>query len=141
MQLEYSGHNSESWGGYAKIEHYARQPLPPDTTGGGNGPNLVGTWKISPIAGALAVGPNPDDGSWWSPSADEITTRACLFDDEYVFGAAGSFQNVLGTETWIETWPEGVATEGCGSPVAPHDGSATATYAHDASANTITITG
>ncbi|MDG1224442.1 MAG: hypothetical protein P8O00_07660, partial [Candidatus Marinimicrobia bacterium] len=56
MQLEYSGHNSESWGGYAKIEHYARQPLPPDTTGGGNGPNLVGTWKISPIAGALAVG-------------------------------------------------------------------------------------
>ena len=38
MQLEYSGHNSESWGGYAKIEHMARQPLPPDTSGGGDGP-------------------------------------------------------------------------------------------------------
>ena len=24
MQLEYSAHNSESWGGYAKIEHMAR---------------------------------------------------------------------------------------------------------------------
>ena len=141
MQLEYSGHNSESWGGYAKIEHMARHPLPPDTTGGGNGPNLVGTWRLSPIAGALAVGANPDDGSWWSNSADDVTTRACLFDDEYVFGADGSFQNVLGTETWNETWQEGVDVEGCGTPVAPHDGSATATYAHDASANTITLTG
>ena len=141
MQLEYSGHNSESWGGYAKIEHMARQTSPPDTTGGGDGLSLVGTWKLAPIAGALAVGGSPDDGSWWSNSADDVTTRACLFDDEYVFGADGSFQNVLGADTWNETWQEGVDTEGCGAPVAPHDGSATATYAHDASANTITLSG
>ena len=33
MKLDYSGHNIESWGGYAKLYHYAREPLPPDTTG------------------------------------------------------------------------------------------------------------
>ena len=33
IKLEYSGHNIESWGGYAKLYHYAREPLPPDTTG------------------------------------------------------------------------------------------------------------
>jgi len=33
MKLEYSGHNIESWGGYAKIYHYARETLAPDTTG------------------------------------------------------------------------------------------------------------
>ena len=141
MQLEYSGHNSESWGGYAKIEHYVREPLPPDTTGGGDGPGIVGTWKLSPVAGALAVGPNPDDGSWWSNSADDVTTRGCLFDDEYIFNADGSFQNVLGADTWNETWQDSVDAEGCGAPVAPHDGSNAATYAHDATANTLTLSG
>ena len=141
MQLEYSGHNSESWGGYAKIEHYVRQPLPPDTTGGGDGPGLVGTWKLAPIAGAFKVGPNPDDGSWWGNSEADITGRGCLFDDEYIFNADGSFQNVLGADTWNETWQEGVDADGCGAPVAPHDGSASATYAHDATANTLTLTG
>ena len=27
---------------------------------------LVGTWKLSPNAGALGVGPNQGDISWWS---------------------------------------------------------------------------
>ena len=141
MQLDYSAHNSESWGGYAKIEHMVRQPLPPDTSGGGDGPGLAGTWKLSPVAGALAVGPNPDDGSWWSNSADDVTTRGCLFDDEYVFNADGSFQNVLGDDTWNETWQDGVDAEGCGAPVAPHDGSNAATYVHDATASTLTLNG
>ena len=88
----------------------------------------------------MKVGPNQDDGSWWQNSAGDVTTRACLFDDEYVFNADGSFQNVLGADTWLETW-QGVTAEACGAPVAPHDGSASATYAHDASANTLTITG
>ena len=140
MKLEYSGHNIESWGGYAKIEHMARQPLPPDTTGGGL--NFSGsTWKLNPAEGALQVGPGIDDGSWWASSDGDVTTRACLFDDEYVFNADGSFQNVLGTETWNETWQDGVDADGCGAPVAPHDGSAAATYTHDADANTITLNG
>ncbi len=33
MKLDYSAHNIEEWGGYAKLYHYAREPLPPDTTG------------------------------------------------------------------------------------------------------------
>ena len=143
MKLEYSGHNIESWGGYAKLYHYAREPLPPDTTGGGGGGlSLSGSiWKLAPQAGALSVGPNIDDGSWWANTDADVTARACLFDDEYVFNADGSFQNVLGTETWNETWQDGVDAEGCGAPVAPHDGSATATYTHDADANTITLNG
>ena len=69
-----------------------------------------------------------------------MTTRACLFDDEYIFNADGSFQNVLGTETWVEPW-QGAAAEGCGTPVAPHDGTASATYTYDETAGSITING
>ena len=58
-----------------------------------------------------------------------------------MFGADGSFQNVLQGETWNETWQDGVDTEGCGAPVAPHDGSNAATYVHDAAAGTITLSG
>ena len=138
MQLEYSAHNSESWGGYAKLEHMARNA---EEGGPGGGPMVVGEWKLAPVEGAMKVGPNPDDGSWWSNSVDDVTTRACLFDDTYHFGPDGSFQNILGAETWLETWQEGVTEEGCGAPVAPHDGSANATYVIDAEANTITLNG
>ena len=139
MQLEYSGHNSESWGGYAKIEHMARHA---DEGGpGGDGPMIGGEWKLAPVEGALKVGPSPDDGSWWQNSADDVTTRACLFDDVYHFGPDGSFQNILGDQTWLEAWQESVDADGCGAPVAPHDGSANATYFVDDEANTITLNG
>ena len=77
MQLDYSAHNSESWGGYAKIYHMAITPSEPE-------PVLSGTWKMAPIAGAMMVGPAPNDGSWWSNSEEDVTTRACYFDDEYL---------------------------------------------------------
>jgi len=32
---------------------------------------------MAPEAGALMVGPAPNDGSWWSNSADDVVTRAC----------------------------------------------------------------
>ncbi len=98
-----------------------------------------GTWKLTPQAGALAVGPTQGSAGWWQNSAGDVTTRACLFDDQYVFNSDGSFQNVLGTDTWLETW-QGVATEGCGTPVAPHNGSA-ATWTYDSTANTIVLNG
>ena len=90
-------------------------------------------------AGALGVGPAFGDISWWSNSADDVTTRACFFDDTYVFGADGSFSNVLGDETWVEGWQGG--GDACGTPVAPHDGTAVATYSYDATAGTVTIDG
>ncbi|MFK7982562.1 MAG: T9SS type A sorting domain-containing protein [Saprospiraceae bacterium] len=98
------------------------------------------TWKLAPIAQALAVGPNQGDFSWWSNSAADVTTRACLFDDKFIFNADGTFQNVQDGETWLEGW-QGVASEACGAPVAPHDGSNAATWAYDAAAGTITLTG
>lgn len=100
----------------------------------------VGTWKLAPEAGALGVGPAKDNVSWWSSDETTVTDRACLFDDEYVFNADGTFMNIVGSETWLEPW-QGVDPEACGAPIAPHDGTASATYTYDATAGTITING
>ncbi len=101
---------------------------------------LIGSWKLAPEAGAFGVGPALNDLSWWSNLSSDVTTRACLFDDDYVFGTDGSFQNVLGTQTWLDPW-QGTDPEACGAPVAPHNGTANATYTYDETAGTITING
>jgi len=80
------------------------------------------TWKLAPTAQAIAVGPAQGDFSWWANSAGDVDTRACLFDDKFVFNADGSFNNVQDGETWLEGW-QGMDPEGCGASVAPHDGS------------------
>jgi hypothetical protein len=98
------------------------------------------TWKIAPIADAMAVGPSLGDFSWWASSEGDITTRACLFDDKFVFNADGTFNNVQDGETWVEAW-QGNDPEGCAAPVAPHDGSNAATWTYDAGASTVTLTG
>ena len=103
-------------------------------------PSIAGTWKLAPQSGAFGVGPAKDDVSWFSSSADDLTTRACLFDDEYVFNEDGTFQNILGADTWLEAW-QGANPDDCGTPIFPHDGSATATYTYDAAGNSITIDG
>ena len=103
--------------------------------------SIVGDWKLAPIAGALGVGWDAANATgWWSNSADDVTTRACLFDDIFRFGEDGSFANVMGSETWLEGW-QGVDSDQCGTPVAPHDGSNAATYTHDASTGALVLTG
>ena len=102
---------------------------------------VTGSWSLAPEAGALKVGPTAGNGSWWSSSNGDLTTRACLFDDEYVFSADGSFSNVLGSETWLEDWQDGIDNEVCGAPIAPHNGSNPATYTVDETEGTITIVG
>lgn len=104
------------------------------------GAGIVGTWKMAPEAGSLGVGPNQGDISWWAIDDAGVVERACYFDDEYVFGADGSFMNVLGSETWIEGW-QGNDPEGCAAPVFPHDGSNPATYVYDATTETLTLNG
>ena len=104
-------------------------------------PTWAGDWYIDPTAGALAVGPNADDLGWWSSSADDVTTRACLFDDIYRFGADGTFENVLGDQTWLEGWQEGQEGEGCGAPIAPHDGSNAASYTYTDTSVTVSGSG
>ena len=103
-------------------------------------PTIVGTWKLAPEAGALGVGPALNDVSWWSSGSADVATRDCLFDDEYIFNEDGSFQNVLGSTTWVEPW-QGTDPEACGTPVFPHDGTASATYTYNEGAGTITIDG
>ncbi|MBL86928.1 MAG: hypothetical protein CMO82_09760 [Winogradskyella sp.] len=100
---------------------------------------LVGTWVLAPEAGALGVGPAVGDTGWWSCDAVCVADRACQYDDEFVFGADGSFTNNLGSETWIEGWQGG--SDACGTPVAPYDGNAVATYVHNQAAGTVTISG
>ena len=65
--------------------------------------------------------------------------RPCWFDDVYEFTASGAFLNEHGEETFLEDW-QGVNFQ-CGTPVAPHDGSASATYVLDESAQTIKLIG
>ncbi|MFD0991864.1 hypothetical protein [Tenacibaculum geojense] len=101
---------------------------------------VEGTWRMANEPGALKVGPQPNDGSWWSNDEQVLIDRACYFDDEYVFGSNGSFQNIMGTDTWLEGW-QGVNSDQCGAPVAPHDGNGAATYIYDEGASTLTVNG
>ena len=107
---------------------------------GGENATIAGTWRIAPTAQALAVGPTMGDFSWWSNSAADVATRACFFDDQYVFNADGTFQNVQDGETWLEPW-QGVDPEACGAAPAPHDGSNAATWTFDEAASTVTLNG
>ncbi|MEZ4802973.1 MAG: hypothetical protein R2797_09395 [Gelidibacter sp.] len=100
---------------------------------------MAGTWAMASEAGALGVGPAVGDTSWWNCDAGCVSTRACYYDDTYVFGSDGSFTNNQGSETWIEPWQGGA--DACGAPVAPHDGSNPATFNYDAAAGTVTLNG
>ena len=98
--------------------------------------SLEGTWQVT----SLGVGPTQGATNWWSNDVSS-GQRACYYDDTYVFNADGSFANVLGDETWLESWQEGVNADGCGAPVAPHDGTNAATWSYDSEAGTLTIVG
>jgi len=98
---------------------------------------LEGNWKLD-FAG---VGPAPGDTTWFNISdTGPEGPRACWFNDLYTFGRDGSFANVQGDETWIETW-QGAAADGCAAPVAPHDGSNNAIFEYDDVASTLKLTG
>jgi hypothetical protein len=105
----------------------------------GNAQTLNGTWKMSPQAGAFGVGPNQGDTSWFANSAADVTTRACFFDDLYVFNNDGTFSNVLGAQSWIEGWQGG--SDACGAPVAPHNGLNAASWSQNTTNGTVTLTG
>ncbi len=101
---------------------------------------IVGTWKLAPQAGALAVGDaGQGAGNWWTSGAGEVTNRACFFDDSIKFEANGNMTHYMDGSTWLETW-QGVGAESCGAPVAPHAGGV-ATYAYNAAAGTLTVNG
>ena len=107
--------------------------------GVGETDSIVGSWKIPAEVGAVGAGGAPFDTSYWTPDADEIEVRSCYFDDEYIFGEDGSFTNEFQDATWIEEWQGG--SNACDVPVAPHDGSATATYSYSAGAQSLALSG
>lgn len=131
-QLIFSGNPSGSHTIYIDNVYFYKEPIASS--------GLEGTWKIAPEAGALKVGPSYGSGDWWANDSQAVIDRACYFNDTFVFSANGDFRNVLGADTWLEKW-QGVAAESCGTPVAPHDGSAAATYLYDAGAKTLKING
>ncbi len=49
-------------------------------------------WKLAPEAGALWIGPDAAT-TWWQNGLAEVTTRSCLFNDEYTFVKTGSVVN------------------------------------------------
>ena len=109
--------------------HLARKPVSP----------LAGKWQLNKNGGA-GIGPAPGNIEWWNTDLPGVVeARACWFDDIYEFGADGSFQNILGDETWLEAWQAG--SEQCGAPLAPHDGSNGAIYQYDEEAGTLKLTG
>ena len=100
---------------------------------------LVGRWKISSEPFSWGVGPSIGSAEWYNDTFDDNrNVRACYFDDEYVFGADGSFTNVFGGQTWLEGWQ---GAEGCGTPLAPFDGSIPATFEYDEAGNSLTLNG
>ena len=102
--------------------------------------DLRGKWQLNTDSGA-GVGPAPGDIQWWSTNDPGVVeARACLFDDIFDFGRDGSFANDQGGETWLEAW-QGANPDGCGAPVAPHDGSSRSIYDYDEDAGTLTIYG
>jgi hypothetical protein len=88
----------------------------------------------------MGVGPQPGDTSFWVIDSGAVAERACLFDDIFSFSEDGTFENLMGGETWIESW-QGVSQDGCGTPVAPHDGSGDATFSFDDVNKVITLYG
>ena len=113
---------------------------PIDPGNGGSDHPLAGTsWSIASEAGSLGVGPSEGDYSWWAIDAAGIEARACLLDDTYVFNADGSFTQDMQGSTWLEGWQAGAPAEGCGTPIAPHNGSNAATWSADSS--TVTVVG
>jgi hypothetical protein len=105
-----------------------------------NATQLIGTWKLKPSAGSLAVGPALGDGSWWSNDVAAITTRACLFDDSIKFEANGSMTHYMDGNTWLEAW-QGTDPATCGTPLAPHNGVGPYTFTYSGGELTINGTG
>lgn len=52
--------------------------------------NSSRTWKLAPEAGALWIGPSDYSATWWASNLGDVTTRSCLFNDEYTFSKTGS---------------------------------------------------
>jgi len=60
-------------------------------------------WILLQDAGAYWVGPD-DATTWWSNPADDVTTRFCAFDDEWIFNTAGEMEYDSKGDLWAEDY-------------------------------------
>ena len=101
---------------------------------------LIGDWRLAGV-GSLRVGSAPLDGSWFSIGAAVVLSRACQFDDVFRFNADGSFENVNGEDTWLESWQGGGDEGSCGASLEPHDGVTSAFWEYDVDAGALNLDG
>ncbi len=60
-------------------------------------------WKLAPEAGSLWVGPDATFGTtWWGIPDLDIPKRPCMYNDEYVFSADGTFTYDSKGDFWAD---------------------------------------
>ena len=101
--------------------------------------SLIGTWKLATIPGAMKVGPNFNDGSWWSSTYMDLFDRACHFDDSISISSNGFYNHYFDGSTFIENWQDGLGDR-CDAPVYPHNG-IPASWSYNASTSQMTLNG
>ncbi|HEY6504102.1 MAG TPA: hypothetical protein VIZ28_09025 [Chitinophagaceae bacterium] len=80
--------------------------------------NNTRKWKLAPEAGALRIGPD-EVTTWWQNGVADLTSRSCLFNDEYTFTKAGSTMtfdskgDFYVDEEGGTPWPAGMPAVGC----------------------------
>ena len=90
-------------------------------------------WRLAGV-GSYKVGDTPGSGVWWGgPSADDLVTRACQFDDEFIFFDNGTFEYKANGEVWAEGYMGGMdACMAEGSIPAPYGVYASGTHSFSA---------
>ena len=53
---------------------------------------------------------------------EQLLPEPVFFDDSIVFNSNGTYDHYMDGATWLESWQAGSPAEGCGAPIAPHDG-------------------
>ena len=79
---------------------------------------LVGTWKLSPVEGALKSGSSKGLGDYWMNTQQDVITRACLFDDSIKLEANGTMTHYMDGNTWLFCG----GNNQCGTPISPNSG-------------------
>lgn len=76
-------------------------------------------WKLAPEAGALWIGPSDFSATWWQNNLADVTSRSCLFNDEYTFTKAGLVMEFNSKDDFYvdeeagNPWPAGMPPVGC----------------------------
>lgn len=88
------------------------------------------TWKLNLAEGALWVGSNNGSNTFWQNSDNDLITRTCDWNDEYVFSSNGAYQYISNGDIWGESYT-GFDSDDC-YPIAdlPDDLSAWADGTH-----------